>query len=153
MQYILYLTGEGENLDNNVLEGPISHFYLFISVTTCRWRVNQGQRAVEHSCPVLVFLFLKLHHSGLCRGNINHHNLPPCTDCSNENKTLSDAHSPRQNLSITVTHLVHHWQDLWELCNEHLMFCSVLSFAGHFKYICFKCCNPDRERRRNTILL
>lgn len=73
----------------------------------CGCGVNQGRRAVEHSCPVLVSLFPKLHHSGSCRSNINHHSLPPCTKRSNGNKTHSGDHSPKQNLLITVADLFH----------------------------------------------
>ena len=73
--YSIWQRGE-ENLDNNALEGPISPFIFAPRHNLCGCRVNQGRRAVEHSCPVLVSLFPKLHHSGSCRGNINHRTLP-----------------------------------------------------------------------------
>lgn len=73
--YCIWQRGE-ENLDNNALEGPISPFIFATRHNLCGCRVNQGRRAVEHSCPVLVSLFPKLHHSGSCRGNINHRTLP-----------------------------------------------------------------------------
>lgn len=46
--------------------------------------------------------------------SINHHNLPPCTSCCNENKTPSDARWPRLNPSITVTYSLHNLHDLRE---------------------------------------
>lgn len=59
--YCIWQRGE-ENLDNNALEGPISPFIFAPRHNLCGCRVNQGRRAVEHSCPVLVSLFPKLHH-------------------------------------------------------------------------------------------
>lgn len=69
-----YLTEEAKSLVTMHLRGLLAHLYSLCH-NLCGCRVNQGRHALELSCPVLVSLFSKYHHSSSCRGNIYHHNL------------------------------------------------------------------------------
>lgn len=81
---------------------------------------QQGQRASERLCLVLVFLCLCFHHSGKKRGCNYHRNIPTCTKTAVMNNRYLHSHSR----SITASGVVSSRQQQLKISHPALMLMS-----------------------------